>query len=73
MAKASVLEKVLANIPQSGRTTKWESRVAPAHKKTIEDIRKAWLEGVFGDKIHPAAAAVAKTLREENIANVGKD
>lgn len=73
MAKASLLDKIKANIPINGRTTRWESRVAAEHRKTLEEIRAAWLAGEFGEYIHPAAAAVAKTLREEGIANVGQD
>jgi hypothetical protein len=73
MAKASLLDKIKANIPQNGRTKRWESRVAAEHQKTLEVIRAAWLAGEFGSQIHPAAAAVAKALRDEGITSVGQE
>jgi hypothetical protein len=73
MAKTSLLDKIRANIPPNGRETRWESKVAAEHQKTLEEIRAAWLAGAFGSQIHPASAAVAKTLREEGIAQVGQD
>lgn len=73
MAKISLLERVRASIPVSGRYARWESQVPPEHHKTLEEIKQAWIAGEFGERLAPASKGIAKFLREEGIASIGHD
>jgi len=71
--KTAILEKVLANFPQGRRNQPWWEKVKPEHAELLADLLDAWRAGTFGQHLKPAAAAISKTLSEENVANIGPD
>lgn len=70
MAKKSILDEVLANIP-TRMPQSWHQRIAPEHAGTVKEIREAWFAGKLGTKKITAARAIAKTLGDLGIAKVG--
>lgn len=70
MAKrSSIVDEVIGNLPVR-KPMRWDQRVDPQHKETMEAIRQAYLAGEFGSQQKPAAEAIAKTLRARGIADV---
>lgn len=71
MQKQDIVGSVMRNLPLDGRRAKWEDAVEAKHKNKLESIRAAWAAGKFGRRIHPAAKAIARTLADEGIAQIG--
>jgi hypothetical protein len=71
--KNPLLEKVLAKLSAVKRNPSWWEKVEPEHAELLAGLHEAWLAGTFGPHLKPAAAAISKTLSEENVATIGPD
>lgn len=71
MAKAKgLIAEIKAHIP-SGKALRWTDRIAPEHRATIAEIRRAYQAGELGSGKKPVARGIATYLNKQGISKVG--
>jgi hypothetical protein len=67
MAKASIVDEVLAAIPTKSGNLPWWERVNDKQAALLASLLEAWQSGKLGSKKKPAGQAISTTLEKYGI------
>ena len=69
--KPSIVDEILAAVPESKRSVKWYQKVEPDRQAELDEILEAWKSGLFPSAMRTASRAISKVLADRGIAKVG--
>lgn len=67
MGKTSLVDEIVAAIPENQSGKPWWQRLTPEKRAMVAPILAAWKAGKFGTRRMTAARAISKTLTEHGI------